>query len=602
MIGTVLDRFEVLQKVGEGGMATVYRGRHLTLGREVAIKVLHPHLSSSTRNRKRFAREARAIEHLRHENILEIFDYSGTSSSECYIITEFVEGETLTELAERVGRVPSEIAAIIGMALADALDYAHGHGVLHRDLKPDNVMVRSDGQIKLMDFGIARFLDESQVTLTGALVGSPAFMSPEQAQESDLDSRSDLFALGTLLFYLVSGQLPFSGTNTSLILKKIIEGTRPLIAEMVPDISATLADVIERLLQTDRDERYPSAASVAADLREALAEVEIDPHLERWGVARFLVVPELYQPDLDAHLTEVLLRRGKELLERSDHLAALRLLNRLLTMDEDNEEVLALVQGLHTEVAAQGRRQWLLLFGAVALAAVAGALILSLQWSASSAPAAPLGARPAPPVTAPPPVEIPALPAPSEPAAPPPAPPAAEEHHSPPTVAAVKPAVRAVLPPTPRPVKPVAERPGVGLLEIRLRPPAWAEIIVDGNPIGHTREPEPFHLEAGEYEVVLNSDQWQDYTTRVNIDAGELTSITDIALEPRPLPLVVSDSFSAACVLWLNGRELGSLEQLGREILISDPSRGNLVSLACPDQTINRTYPTVTPPGARLDP
>ena len=225
MIGNVLDnRYEVLQKVGEGGMATVYRGRHATLDRDVAIKVLHPHLSSSTRNRERFACEARAIEHLRHDSILSIFDYSGMDQSDyCYIITEFVEGETLSEWVGRSVRLPSEIVVVMGLHLASALSYAHAEGILHRDLKPDNVMVRFDGTVKLMDFGIARFLDEVQVTMTGALVGSPAFMSPEQAKEMPLDPRSDLFSLGTVLFYLTTGCLPFSGSNPSLILKNVIE-------------------------------------------------------------------------------------------------------------------------------------------------------------------------------------------------------------------------------------------------------------------------------------------------------------------------------------------------------------------------------------------
>ena len=208
MIGNVVEKYEVIQKIGEGGMATVYRGRHTTLGREVAIKVLHPHLSASERNRMRFAREARAIEHLEHDNILRIFDYSGSDTERCYIVTEFVDGITLQDLLNERARFPSEVTAQVGIKLAKALSYAHGLGIIHRDLKLENVMLKRDGELKLMDFGIARFLDEVNLTVTGALIGSPAYMSPEQAMERVLDHRSDLFSLGTLLFHLTTGQLP----------------------------------------------------------------------------------------------------------------------------------------------------------------------------------------------------------------------------------------------------------------------------------------------------------------------------------------------------------------------------------------------------------
>ncbi len=242
MIGSTIDKYEVLQKVGEGGMATVYLGRHTTLKRMVAVKVLHPHLSASTRNRQRFAREARAIEHLDHENILQIFDYSGSDAEDCFIVTEFVSGQTLAALLQDRGMIPSELAAIIGVHLCQALAYAHRSGIVHRDLKPENVMLRDDGVVKLMDFGIARFLDESTVTMTGALIGSPAYMSPEQALERKVDSRSDLFSLGSLLFHLVTGRLPFPGTNPSIILRNIIEGKRPEVLELQPGVSPQVAD------------------------------------------------------------------------------------------------------------------------------------------------------------------------------------------------------------------------------------------------------------------------------------------------------------------------------------------------------------------------
>ncbi|HCH66108.1 MAG TPA: serine/threonine protein kinase, partial [Deltaproteobacteria bacterium] len=168
----MLDKYEVLRQVGEGGMATVYLGRHTTLGREVAIKVLHPHLSASERNRVRFAREARAIEHLDHEHVLRIYDYSGTETQDCYIVTEFVDGVTLQQLIAQTRRIPGEVVTLIALELADALGYAHDLSIIHRDLKPENVMVRRDGVVKLMDFGIARFLDEVNLTVTGALVGT----------------------------------------------------------------------------------------------------------------------------------------------------------------------------------------------------------------------------------------------------------------------------------------------------------------------------------------------------------------------------------------------------------------------------------------------
>ena len=347
MIGTVLDKFEVLQKIGEGGMATVYRGRHTSLGRDVAIKVLHPHLSRSGRNRQRFAREARAIEHLSHQNILEIFDYSGTDVDDCYIVTEFVDGANLQQLVAEHGRLPSEVVCQIGLQLTSALDYAHSLGIIHRDLKPENVMLRRDGTIKLMDFGIARFLDDVQLTLTGALVGSPAYMSPEQAMEKVLDIRSDLFSLGTLLFHLVTGELPFSGTNPSIILRNIIDGNRADVLALAPATSAQLAETIEHLLQTDPDLRPQAALHVHQALESEMAALELSPAPQGWEVRDWLEDPQNYEERRQNHLHAILLEKGKEQLKAGQQLDALRLLNRLLAMDEDNEEVLQLIRGMH---------------------------------------------------------------------------------------------------------------------------------------------------------------------------------------------------------------------------------------------------------------
>jgi len=385
LIGTVLDKYEILQKIGEGGMASVYRGRHVTLGRDVAIKILHPHLSSAERNRQRFAREARAIEHLHHDNILRIFDYSGAEAEDCYIVTEFVDGRTLQELLVDHGPLRSEVVAMLGMKLADALQYAHDLGIIHRDLKPENVMLRRDGTVKLMDFGIARFLDEMHLTLTGALVGSPAYMSPEQAMERVLDPRSDLFSLGTLLFHLSTGQLPFAGNNPSIVLRNIIEGRRPGVSDLAPGVSGALADLINALLQTDPGDRPRTAADVRDRLALVLDEVDIDPTDSNWALQTWLLDPDGYRERLDARLRDVLLEKGKQHLEQRDHLGALQLFNRLLSIDEDNEEVLALVQGMHSPPTSTRRagRWWA---GGLALVVVAAGLSWAL-WPRPQAPA-----------------------------------------------------------------------------------------------------------------------------------------------------------------------------------------------------------------------
>ena len=283
MIGTVIDKYEILQKIGEGGMATVYRARHLTLQREVALKILHPHLSSTSRNRQRFEQEARAIERLEHTNILKIIDFSGHDKRDCYIVTEFIEGISLQELLKerkmypnpQKHRLVSEIVALVGLKLLSALEYAHNKGIIHRDLKPANVMLRRDGTVKLMDFGIAKILDEGNLTVTGTLIGSPAYMSPQQALEQPIDLRSDFFSLGTLLYHLVTGQLPFNGSNSSIILKNIIENNHTPANVLFQDISTELSDLLEALLQTDPNARPSTHEDIRERLHRTLIEAGI---------------------------------------------------------------------------------------------------------------------------------------------------------------------------------------------------------------------------------------------------------------------------------------------------------------------------------------
>lgn len=587
LIGTFLDKYEVLQKVGEGGMATVYRGRHTTLDRDVAIKVLHPHLSSSTRNRKRFAREARAIEHLRHDNILEIFDYSGIDSSDCYIITEFVQGKTLTELTDDSGSLPSEIVAQIGIRLCEALEYAHTAGILHRDLKPENVMVRFDGRVKLMDFGIARFLDESQVTLTGALIGSPAFMSPEQAREDDLDPRSDLFSLGTVLFYLVTGGLPFTGSNPSLILKKVIEGDRPGVSDLCPSMSATLADAIERLLSTDPNGRFNTAQEASRALLESLDEVGIDPEDERWHVTAFLRDPEGYRRDLELYIPGQLLQRGRQFLDEGESLQALRLFNRLLSIDESNEEVLELIQTLHVEPASEARQAVPLWLPALLLPLVLlGGMAAWWMWQPPGQPAVPQPVEPAPapsPEPSPRP-DRPPEPAPSEPTAPSPEAPPVQPEPRP-----------TALVPSPTPLAPSPGSPAT----LRIQSNLLGEVFHEGRRLGTTRG--PIELQPGSYELEIRGDVVLPRTLRVEVGPGD--DVTErIQLQARPATVLLADRFSDDCRAILDGADQGTVAQLGRKLQVHNPDRhGHRLEVVCDDQPpFVHVWNSVVFPGDRI--
>ena len=357
-------------------MATVYRGRHTTLDRTVAVKVMHPHLSNSEKNRSRFAREARAIESLVHPNILRIFDYSGPTSDQCFIVTEFIEGPTLSALLEEVGAMMPEPTCLVAIELCRALTMAHDHGVVHRDVKPENVMFQTGGAVKLMDFGIARLRDDVQVTMTGALVGSPAYMSPEQAVSGQLDARSDLFSLGTVLYRMVTGTLPFRGSNPSVVLKNIIDCAYTDPDERAPSLSAELAAVIRKLLSQSVDDRYAAAEDVGEDLERALRSVGIDPEAPgEWSVQRYLEDAEGYEDRLRALLVKTLTERGRAEVETGRPAEAMRTLNRVLALDEDNREVVAILEGMRPPLAESGRRStvalWLAPFALLGLALTA---------------------------------------------------------------------------------------------------------------------------------------------------------------------------------------------------------------------------------------
>src|SRR5512140_782794 len=309
LVGQQIGRYRILEQLGSGGMSVVYKGLDTALEREVAVKVLHPHLAGREESRRRLAREAKAVAKLRHPNSLEVFDFSTLEAAEAYIVTEYIRGPTLRAFCEAQRFHPPEIAAMAVHELAAALAHAHEAGVIHRDLKPANVMVRDDGVLKLMDFGIAKIVDrDEKMTMTGALVGAPAHMAPEIIEGEEAGPEADVFSMGTILYLLATGKLPFSAANTTATLKRILDGQYEDPRGLCPAISDELAEILSRCLARDPGARFASGA----ELRDALGRCLEGLGLTRAGeeLSRFFAAPGEYRARLSSRLADSLVDRA----------------------------------------------------------------------------------------------------------------------------------------------------------------------------------------------------------------------------------------------------------------------------------------------------
>ena len=306
-----LGRYRLDEQVGQGGMAVVWRGFDTELKRTVAVKVLHSHLHSRADIRRRFDREAQAVARLHHPHILDVYDFSGLSAQEAYLVTEFIRGSTLRVLGEQQSFDPPDLAAAALLPIAEALEHAHAAGVVHRDLKPENVMVREDGVVKLTDFGIAAILDpEEKFTATGAILGSPAHLAPETIEGKPADPRSDLFSFGTIFYWLSTGEMPFHAPTPAALLRKILEGNPKDPRLVRPSIGDSQAKVMMRCLQRDPAKRVQSARELRECLEAVLEESGIVEPLAT--LARFVKAPAEEGPKVRARIVEACLRRGSQ--------------------------------------------------------------------------------------------------------------------------------------------------------------------------------------------------------------------------------------------------------------------------------------------------
>ncbi len=530
-------------------MSVVYRGRDTALEREVAIKVLHPHLATKADSRARFSREARAVARLSHPGIVEIYDYSGDGTEESWLVTEFVHGRTLRAFADAGGIPMPECGALVGLALADALVHAHAAGVIHRDLKPENVMIAEGGarpSVKLADFGIARILaQDDRMTMTGALVGSPNHMAPEVVEGREADARSDVFSLGTILYWLCTGRLPFEAPNPSATLHRLVTGDFPDPRGVNPSLGEPLARLINACLALDPDARPAGAAEVRDQLAALLRADGIDRPDE--ALAAFLSDPQGTPAVLRPRIVEARLRRGEAHLERGEVAQALGDFDGVLAIEPRHPRVLALLD----DVARSDRRRKVVRRSAVALLAVLAVfgVVVGVDHIRRSAPAQA------------------AAPEASAPTRTDPAPSSAGTGTVPdPTVATPAREVPTAAPrgtaEAPRPTAPRKPAPPPVTLAIQVRPYAQRALL-DGVEVATGQQRVVLALPPGVHRLRLEHPCCEPYEREIDTASAQQLGELKVPLVPRPASLRVGGDPSTR--VFVEGRLLGTAGESQRE-------------------------------------
>jgi serine/threonine protein kinase len=433
----VLEKYDLLEEIGHGGMATVYRATDKRLRREVAVKIIHKHLRENSEVATRFVAEARAAAKLRHPNIVEVYDVSADEDRYRFLVVELIRGVTLRKILQEHRDMPAEVGAAIVLDICEGLTHAHDAGIIHRDIKPENVLIElpegckgshfgrppgprvvtegeadssradrksqpersrlDDGAsrafgaapsgalaapsapstsrrsrqpprvvIKITDFGIAKILDVQGVTVTGQVLGSPAHMAPEQIEGGDVDARTDVFALGVLMYEALVGHLPFEGKNPAQVLRKVLDAKyAPPEAERAA-VGARWAKIIMGALARDLDQRTASPAVLADQIRAELAELGVaDPAAELLAYFRD---PAGHPAALAERVVPALLSRGEEARRRGDSQSAAADFNRALALRPSDLTILKRITSLS---ASRSRRALLRRASLIAASSVA---------------------------------------------------------------------------------------------------------------------------------------------------------------------------------------------------------------------------------------
>ncbi|MFY0569972.1 protein kinase domain-containing protein [Archangium lansingense] len=332
-------RYQLEQELGRGGMATVFLATDLRLSRQVAVKVMHP--GGDGRRAERFRQEAALVASLKHPNVLEIHDFGEDAARGPFLVCEWVQGEDLRELTRRLSPVPPEVAAVLGWELARALGAAHARGVVHRDVKPENVLVARGGPLKLADFGIAALADQERLTSTGGITGSLAYMAPERIDTGAFSPASDVYAVGVVLFELCAGTTPHGGKGAAYLAASVMTKDAPPLASVVPGTPEPLNVLVARCLARDSRDRPANGEELARMLEDVVGRIAGPPAEE---ARAFFQAPEAYAARWREARFQRLLSEGGSLLAQGDGARAARVLNEALALRPDSPEVMSLLR------------------------------------------------------------------------------------------------------------------------------------------------------------------------------------------------------------------------------------------------------------------
>jgi serine/threonine-protein kinase len=373
-VGTPLGRYQLLDVLGHGAMASVYRARDTQLGREVAVKVMGMNIATRGEGAERFRREAHAVAALKHPGIVEIYDFvDATADEPSYIVSELIEGPTLRQLLDaRQARLLPEVAALIVLPVAEALATAHSRGIVHRDVKPDNVMIERSGdrsRVVITDFGVAHVTGLETMTASGALVGSPAYMSPEQARAHEVGPGTDIWALGVLLYEMVTGCLPFPGKDPFCVIASIVLGSFRRPSQIAATVGPRFERIVMRCLSPNPAARFPNAGELAASLRDLAGEAGLLP--EQPALRRFLDDPAKFEAELRPKIADAAVAQARMRTRRGELARALAEIGRATAYVPTHAGANALLKKL------SAGRTALRVAGLV----VAGLVLATITWS-----------------------------------------------------------------------------------------------------------------------------------------------------------------------------------------------------------------------------